>query len=468
MKKSHLTFLAGLFLLLAFSNLEAQRFRVGFVHYKPLGGLDYEVVMMVAIDSIAPPPPDSIPMVLDDPGLPGPELMFWAHQDLSQTVPNGIRTYRYLANITLPVVGQNWFFNYKGCCRGPLDNMNPGSDSSYSLSARLDLSVRANSTARFDNFPVTFARRNHPYYYNPGFYDEEHDSLTFRIEALKDTTGPFGSPNVGWNPPIGLTIDSLTGEMFWMPADTGHYGFRMTVKEWTQGGAEIGQAEYDMIIIVKDLGASQAIDFINTTGWPTNVDGDFEFTATINQAFTLIVEAQDPDGSPAAMVSGGENLSITVSTATFAPVNLNDSTVRGTYTWTPDVLDDRTAPYVVVFRAEESTWNYTPATEVTVYIVTQPAVGIDETLTTEKANLKLWPNPASTSFAVEFSVPITQEIQMEIFDLQGRRVHFSPPQRVEKGKAAFLEMIDGISPGTYIIKITGDEGLSLATKLLKM
>ena len=78
---------------------------------------------------------------------------------------------------------------------------------------------------------------------------------------------------------------------------------------------------YDLYFIVDSFPNNLRTAFVNTGAWPINAQGRFEFDATVSQAFTLLVTAQDPDGSLVqAMEAGGENLNITTTIGTFAPM----------------------------------------------------------------------------------------------------------------------------------------------------
>lgn len=448
---------------------------LGFIHYVPIGGLDYRITIVIAFDSTkAPPPPQSVMAVIDDPGPVGPEGFATANLSQILVQDNNIHHAIYHDTITFPYGNAQFYISVKACCRpDSIMNMNASYDNSFAFSSMIDLTKKQkNATAHFDQPPVTFARKDSLFYFNPGYYDRDsaRDSLSFSVQAIKDTLGPYGTANSDWNPlPGNFAVDSLTGEMTWNPPTAGDYTFRVVAEEYNSAGDLVGSVDYDFYFYVRDIGTNLLAEFLNTNSYPT-VGGEFTFTATTGQALNILVTAQDPGGDPLSLSGGGENLSITSSTASFAPVNLDDSTSQGTYTWTSDTADFRQKPYMVVFRADEETgWqDYTANTDLTVWIHVDTSVAITTGESIDKSDaIKVYPNPAANSFAIEFNSSIPGNIKLGITDLQGKLLRESNYSTPKSGKVIIIDSVSDLQSGAYIVRLDLPDGKILNSRFIK-
>ncbi|WP_299458764.1 T9SS type A sorting domain-containing protein [uncultured Microscilla sp.] len=78
------------------------------------------------------------------------------------------------------------------------------------------------------------------------------------------------------------------------------------------------------------------------------------------------------------------------------------------------------------------------------------------------------PNPASTLSMLNLRLPEVNDLTIEIFDQQGRHQKtVVMGQRFAKGMNQIPLDVQGLTAGTYIVKITGNQGLSLTHRLVK-
>jgi len=447
---------------------------LGFLHFRNTSNLDYEITVLIASDSMLfpGPPPTAIPCILDDPTVPGAEMFFSPPIVQVLPRPNAIRHFVYRDTITLPYGGVEWNMTHKSCCRpDSIDNMNPGFDNSFAFSSTLYLNnCSGNTTAMFDQPPVTFARLDTSFYFNPGYYDRDstRDSLSFHVFAIKDTAGPGGMPNSDWNPlPGNFAVDSMTGEMRWNAPDTGSYAFRVVADEFDASGTIVASVDYDYFFFVRDVPANPVCNWLNTQTFPV-LNGKFTFTTSPGQTLNVLITAQDPGGDPLSLSGGGENLSITTSLATFSPVNLNDSTSEGNYSWTPDSANIRSKPYMVVFRVDEETgWNnFTAFSDLTIWIYVDSTIISKENLIVD-AGAKIYPNPASNLIAIEFNTEHTGAIGLEIRDLTGKIISGRLHHLANPGKVILFENVSALSDGVYFFEIKDPNGDRMSLKWMK-
>ncbi len=77
-----------------------------------------------------------------------------------------------------------------------------------------------------------------------------------------------------------------------------------------------------------------------------------------------------------------------------------------------------------------------------------------ETVLSSESELKAYPNPFTTSATVEFTLPNTDEVKLEVYDVQGKLV-----RRLYEGTATAKELqsyalsAEGLSQGVYIVKL---------------
>ncbi|RNI29263.1 T9SS type B sorting domain-containing protein [Rufibacter latericius] len=202
--------------------------------------------------------------------------------------------------------------------------------------------------------PVDVAVRNQIYIHNPGGYDPDGDSLSYkmlepRVFSANDACGnPTGRTAPGYRGlenflgrvdnsngrPTGLTLDRNTGQLTWnTPGVLGEFNIAFVVEEW-RNGRLIGQVIRDMQIFVREDPNRPPVLII-----PRD---------TCIVAGTLLrdtIRARDPDRDPVIISAVGSMLP----PATFP--KLNDTT--HIFNWQTTCLDVRRAPYQVLFRAED-------------------------------------------------------------------------------------------------------------------
>ncbi|GGK77584.1 hypothetical protein GCM10011405_26690 [Rufibacter glacialis] len=214
------------------------------------------------------------------------------------------------------------------------------------------LGINKSPVLQYD--PVDVAVRNQIYIHNPGGYDPDGDSLSYkmlepRVFNANDACGnPTGRTAPGYrglenylgrvdnanNRPAGLTLDRNTGQLTWnTPGVLGEFNIAFVVEEW-RNGRLIGQVIRDMQIFVREDPNRPPVLFI-----PRD---------TCIVAGTLLrdtVRARDPDRDPVIITAIGSMLP----PATFP--KLNDTT--HIFNWQTSCADVQRTPYQVVFRAED-------------------------------------------------------------------------------------------------------------------
>lgn len=200
--------------------------------------------------------------------------------------------------------------------------------------------------------PVDVAVRGQIFVHNPGAYDPDGDSLSFkllpsRVDAGRDACGnPIGQTAPGYRSldqflgaaqpggPAGFSIDRNTGQITWNTPNTlGEFNFAFIVEEW-RNGRLIGTVIRDMQVFVRD-----------DPNRPPVLIVPRDTCVVAGTLLRDIIKVRDPDKDPVTVTAFGSMLP----PATFRP----QSDTSHIFTWQTTCLDVRRSPYQVVFRAED-------------------------------------------------------------------------------------------------------------------
>jgi gliding motility-associated-like protein len=206
--------------------------------------------------------------------------------------------------------------------------------------------LTSNSSPILLNPPIDQACVGQCFEHNPGAYDPDGDSLYYRLE----TSYAGGSPIPGWSYPPNMSpasIDHNTGDLVWcVPTSICQYNVAIVIEEWkllltTQQRYYVGSVLRDMQIDV--------VSCSNTA--PTIIPvPDVCIVAGSNLSFN--VSANDPESNIVTLSATGGPLLLNPA-ATFPTVSAVSS-VTGTFNWTPSCSQVKLLPYMVTFKAEDS------------------------------------------------------------------------------------------------------------------
>jgi hypothetical protein len=241
----------------------------------------------------------------------------------------------------------------------------------------IDPFIGINNTPELRVPPVDKAAVGKRYIHNPGAYDVDGDSLSYRLVIVRQDknqpvanyrfphqTFPEGDERNGTSldggPPV-FTLDSITGDLVWnTPGTKGEYNVAFYVEEWRKIRGEFYQLGYvtrDMQIIVED-----------TENEPPLIEVPEDICVVAGERIDELIRVTDPDGDPVDLTaySGVFDLGATFENGTNLP-----TPVERPFVWQTDCADIRRQPYQVVFRATDlrggggvrltdiKTWNIT-------------------------------------------------------------------------------------------------------------
>lgn len=213
----------------------------------------------------------------------------------------------------------------------------------------IDPSIGCNSTPVLTTIPLDKACVGHCFYHNPGAYDADGDSLSYRIGPCLDT---LGNPLVGWSPLPNVAIDAVTGDFSWCsPTVAGKYNLVIYIDEWKQfnNGHRylIGTVERDMNIDVQQNCNNENPDI------PDLPDLCVDAGDTVNFSFPVT----DPDASQLAKLQGYGGPFNVLPAATVTPNNSFIATPYvpdAVFKWVTNCDRVRLQPWVVTLKVTDN------------------------------------------------------------------------------------------------------------------
>jgi len=192
--------------------------------------------------------------------------------------------------------------------------------------------------------PVDNGCVDQPFYHNPGAYDPDGDSLSYRLVPCR---GAQGQVIPGYTlPPATHTIhlDSITGDFFWdSPPQQGEYNIAILIEEW-RNGVKIGSVLRDMQIIITAC-----------NNQPPVIDPLKDTCVEAGTTLTFPVRAYDPDSTALILTGTGQPFILTDHPASIYPdPAMGSGHVTATFTWPTICGHVKKQPYRVFFRAEDN------------------------------------------------------------------------------------------------------------------
>lgn len=185
-----------------------------------------------------------------------------------------------------------------------------------------------------------------PFYHNPGAYDPDGDSLSYKLVPCLGDQGKvipgYILPQTA--PPNIIRLDSVTGDFFWnCPPLMGEYNIAILVEEW-RDGVKIGGVERDMQITILDC-----------TNKPPVIDSIKDTCVEAGTTLTFPVRAYDPDSLALTLTGTGQPFIMTDHPATMIPnPDSGSGHVTAVFNWPTACSQVREQLYEVFFKAQNN------------------------------------------------------------------------------------------------------------------
>lgn len=220
-----------------------------------------------------------------------------------------------------------------------------------------------NSSVQLLNAPVDQGCVGRPFYHNPGAYDPDGDSLSYRLIPCK---GANGEDIPGYDYPQAsslIDIDPVTGQLMWEnPILQGEYNVAILIEEWRHG-VKIGSVIRDMQILVN--ACDDHLPEIMAVSDTCVLAG-----ATLE----LFIAALDPDGDQVGLEVSGGPLEIEQSPAEVTPPTAFGLQPMMSFVWNTTCDHVRRQPYqlTVIAKDNASPVNLTNIHTITIHVIAPP------------------------------------------------------------------------------------------------
>jgi len=383
----------------------------------------------------------------------------------------GVEIYHFIDTITFATNG-NYVIKWTDCCRnGAIINMSAPLSESMSFATILTVdSANPNSSPTFLAGPVTYLPTNTLWQYNPLPFDPDGDSLAWSMSvpysgganAIPDTVSGYEylDDTTYSNATAPFSIDPITGQITWSAKLVGNFVVSFAIHEY-RNGTLIGIMNRDMqfVVIPDTNNAMPMISNINNI--PTNSLGYPYVKINPGQNYQLHLLASDADiNDVVSMQAFGEPFNQIVSPSSFSvnPTG-NGNEIDGEFSWTPDISDVRTTPYLVVFRTSDNQFYYDETVQ---FEVTLSSTALENINGMEVSDI--YPNPANNRLFIPISLDESDNISIEIYNMIGVKLSVNN-MNLSTGNHMIMKDID-LNSGQYIVVIRDKEGIAINTQQL--
>ncbi len=187
-----------------------------------------------------------------------------------------------------------------------------------------------------------------PFIHNPGAFDPNGDSLSYRLVTPRGAGGlnilGYKLPNiVDEVTPGQFTINPVTGDILWdHPTIQGEYNFAILIEEW-RNGVRIGYVTRDMQVNITTCDNDPPVISLVT-----------DTCVIAGDSLNVTVTATDPNDDMINLTASGGPLIAALNPATFEIIYDSAGIAIGRLSWATSCSNVRNQPYQVYFKAEDN------------------------------------------------------------------------------------------------------------------
>lgn len=376
---------------------------------------------------------------------------YTASLNSSSAIGNAIMENVYLDTVNFTTTG-SYKFVYQSCCRSAqISNLVSPAQQNFYIYTQFYYSPNiVNSTPEFLNTPDFYAGLLDTFLHNPLAADIDNDAVIFGNGAVYGNNGqaiPFNFvpyPFLGW----AFGVDSLNGEVHWIPSTTGVYAYTVLVDEWRNGINISSSLREALIYACNGCKTTMSNDFnFQTDGWPNN--GQHVLLNTYaNTPYSITFSGTTSAMNPNTLVMKMPSQpNVHQNKPVFTSVQTGQ-TVNGTFTWTPQTSQVSNVPYLGVLVGQEiNATNQRRQKEKTIYINVNPGQpnGLNET---ENQTLRIYPNPAQTTLRIDFNENKQTNKYIQVVSMDGRVMFEHKPETTQ---GTILIDVQNWANGVYVL-----------------
>ena len=246
-----------------------------------------------------------------------------------------------------------------------------------------------------------------------------------------------------------FSLNSVTGEILWIPDTEGYWVSSYLVKEY-RNGIQIGEIRRDMeIIVIGDpTNTSPAGLDTTTNSLPKDSTGKYAIEITPNVPFHLTVSAKDNDNDLLLLSANGEPFTISSNPAHITNGGNGFGSAIAGFSWTPTAKEGRSNPYIVAFRVSELHGSYTLNSDVSLLL------NVAKTKSVNVNTIEvLYPNPTSDEMNLQFHLAQTSDVKIIVKNILGQTIKTLVDAKILSGKNVYVFKNLKLPEGTYFVSI---------------
>jgi len=334
-------------MLLSFGNAKATHNRAGEITYRHLGGFQYEATIITYTKADSPADRNALGISWGDgitdtiPRINGNGNGEIVAPDIKKNIYIGVHTYPAPAIYTLSFEDANR--------NGGVVNIPNSINIPFFVSTQLIINpfLGINNSVLLLNPPIDQACPGQIFIHNPGAYDPDGDSISYR---LTQCLGEDGLSIPGFSQPVGsnsFSLNPITGDLIWDTPNNGsigEYNVAFIVEEW-RNGILIGFVTRDMQITVSPC-TNQPPAFLELPDLCVDA-------GTVIQFDVAATDADFPVQQITLSATGGPFQFNAPFNAVFTAETGNGS-VNQTFTWSTDCSHVKKEPHLFSFRVVDN------------------------------------------------------------------------------------------------------------------
>ena len=248
-----------------------------------------------------------------------------------------------------------WTIGWNTCCRNTSVNLSLQQGIYIETKFNNVISPCSSSPVFSDDMPP-FVCVDQPVSYDPGVVADPAQTLRYRFIDARRYTGAvepvfYSAPYSGAEPFTGMVLDSLTGNISFLPTIQGYVVCVVEVNTYNANGDWIGSVMRDFPFVVQACTNNVPDATSGTTGAITGgaaTTGDYEVTACGASTFCVDITVEDADASQELTLTSNVDLVLTGATISVTGTNPAVATVcwnttgalAGNYNFTITATDD--------------------------------------------------------------------------------------------------------------------------------
>ncbi|MBN2893095.1 MAG: gliding motility-associated C-terminal domain-containing protein [Bacteroidales bacterium] len=320
-------------------NLFATHNRAGQIVYEHVSGYTYKITITTYTYTLSQADRDSLPIDFGD----GSQDI--APRTQKTTLPNNYFENIYEINHTFPGPGTFSLVVEDPNRNEGVINIPNSVNVIFALKTTLQINpfLGHNDAPVLLNKPIDKAALNQIFIHNPGAYDPDGDSLSYKMDTCRYTAGEkipsFSLPAASTS----IIVDEITGDLIWdSPVQIGIYNVALRIEEWREG--------VKISSIIRDI----QIEVEETDNNPPEIDPIEDLCVIAGDYIQFDVTANDIDNDGIYLSASGGPFTMDISPAQFTDSVFGVGNVTGTFRWQTHCSHIRDQEYLVTFRAADN------------------------------------------------------------------------------------------------------------------